>query len=268
MSGKSGQPHTSKEFCTANVPRSKVTDFEFDPPTSRNPWDLLPKWPVTHRHRIAELDFLATYYDTVGQTDNIKAAKVWHATFPLDDQVGYETAYFHRGKKEPPPEIMMSGHCQNSVRPLARRPAAVTGSTPQPSSLVTPAAKTTNEGDVSDNANVPLDPNFIFEPPTSTEPWNLVPRWPITHGQRIAELKFLATFYGKRGQEENLQAAINWHSEFPQDALVGNESRYFQDGAVIDEFDIKSEGGPCWYEGPPDYDLMTGHDQRQHILDL
>ncbi|GIJ83610.1 hypothetical protein Asppvi_002435 [Aspergillus pseudoviridinutans] len=81
------------------LPDLSFREFEFDPPDSRNPWNLLPKWPVTHRQRIAELDFLASYYDTVGQADNIKAAKDWHASFPLDDEVGYETAYFHRGKK-------------------------------------------------------------------------------------------------------------------------------------------------------------------------
>jgi hypothetical protein len=32
------------------------------PPDSKNPGDLITKWPATHRHRIAELDFLASYY--------------------------------------------------------------------------------------------------------------------------------------------------------------------------------------------------------------
>jgi hypothetical protein len=83
----------------ANVDQSEHTDFEFHPPDQKTPWNLLPKWPATHCHRIAELDFVATYYNTVGQAENIKAAKVWHATFPLDDPIGYETAYFHKGKK-------------------------------------------------------------------------------------------------------------------------------------------------------------------------
>lgn len=65
----------------ANVDQSEHAGFDFHPPDSRNPWNLLLKWPATHRHRIAELDSLATYYDTVGQAENIKATKAWHATF-------------------------------------------------------------------------------------------------------------------------------------------------------------------------------------------
>ncbi|KAF7173161.1 hypothetical protein CNMCM5623_005380 [Aspergillus felis] len=175
MSGQSSRPHTSQGTCSrgtcaANAPRSEHTEFEFYPPGSRNPWNLLPKWPVTHRQRIAELDFLASYYDTVGQADNIKAAKDWHASFPLDDEVGYETVYFHRGEivdrfeinseegpawiEAPPPVIMMSGHWQDSVCAPPRPPATIAGSTHLSSSPVAIAVET-NEGDMSesDNAN-------------------------------------------------------------------------------------------------------------------
>jgi hypothetical protein len=105
----------------------------------------------------------------------------------------------------------------------------------------------TDRGSECANVTLSEDSNFKFEPPTSRDPWNLVPRWPITHGQRIAELKLLATFYSKRGQDQNLQAAINWHSKFPPDEFV-DESLCFEHGIIINESEKKLGGGPWWYE--------------------
>ncbi|KAF7130908.1 hypothetical protein CNMCM5793_003778 [Aspergillus hiratsukae] len=208
--------------CTANVNQSEHADFDFDPPGSRNPWNLLPKWPVTHRQRIAELDFLATYYDTVGQAENIKAAKAWHATFPLDNLIGYETAYFHKGKKVERSTINLQ-RLQCGLNCLKNPPGPAYGEI--------------------------LDANFRFESPSSRNPWDLVPRWPVTRRQRIAELKFLATFYNKEGQEANLSAAINWHSGFQPDEFCGYESACFQGGVIKDEAELGLED-EIWYEGP------------------
>jgi hypothetical protein len=93
-----------------------------------------------------------------------------------------------------------------------------------------------------------LDTNFGFEPPTSRKPGDLVPMWPLTHGERIEELKFLMTFYKETGQESNVKAAIDWHAEFPQDTLVGDESAYFQNGVIVKESERDLQAAPCWYE--------------------
>lgn len=94
-----GTPPASTSVTTNEDEPAIEYDFEFDPPESKNPWNLLPKWPATRRHRMAELDFMATYYNTVGQEENIKAAKAWHGTFPPEDLIGHETAYFYQGQK-------------------------------------------------------------------------------------------------------------------------------------------------------------------------
>lgn len=72
--------------------------------------------------------------------------------------------------------------------------------------------------------------------------------WPLTHGERIEELKFLMTFYKETGQESNVKAAIDWHAEFPQDTLVGDESAYFQNGVIVKESERDLQAAPCWYE--------------------
>lgn len=82
-----------------NVDQSEHTDFTFHPPHERNAWNLVAKWPATHRHRIKELDYMTSHYNTVGQGENFETAKAWHASFPLDELMGYETAYFYKGKK-------------------------------------------------------------------------------------------------------------------------------------------------------------------------
>jgi hypothetical protein len=142
---------------------------------------------------------------------------------------------------------MIAGHGQCPA-PALHVAATTTGSTPQSLTLVTRAVETTNE-DVSYPANVDQSEHghFRFHPPDSRDPWNLLPMWPVTHRQRIAELKFLATFYNKRGQEQNLQAAINWHSEFPPDEFCGYESACFQGGVIKDEAELNLEDED-WYE--------------------
>ncbi|RLL97381.1 hypothetical protein CFD26_106848 [Aspergillus turcosus] len=223
-----------------NVDQSEHTDFTFHPPDERNAWNLLAKWPATHRHRIKELDYMTSYYNTVGQGENIEAAKAWHASFPLHELMGHETAYFYKGKKvkrtelgseapiwveAPPPVVLMSG-VRTGSSCMTNLPGGIMGEYWM--------------------QILDLSPLVVG----TLGSWDLVPRWPVTHRQRIAELKFLATFYNKEGQEENISAAINWHSRFPPDELAGYESACFQGGVIKDEAELSLEDGRLWYEGP------------------
>lgn len=69
------------------------------------PWNLEAKWPLTRRERIKELEELSEHYEKTAQKDNIRAARLYHAQFPLDEIVPEKDIFFQDGKQVEESEI-------------------------------------------------------------------------------------------------------------------------------------------------------------------
>lgn len=68
---------------------------------------------------------------------------------------------------------------------------------------------------------------------------------PITHSQRIEELrKFREDRWLKRFAID-IDAAIDWHAQFPPNALCSRKIVNFQDGKKVDKLDNSK---PVWSE--------------------
>ncbi|KAJ9194427.1 hypothetical protein DTO164E3_7312 [Paecilomyces variotii] len=69
------------------------------------PWNFEAKWPLTRRERIKELEELSEHYEKTAQKDNIRAARLYHAQFPLDEIVPEKDIFFQDGKQVEESEI-------------------------------------------------------------------------------------------------------------------------------------------------------------------
>jgi hypothetical protein len=87
-------------------------------------------------------------------------------------------------------------------------------------------------------------PDFLSD----SFPWDFQPKWPVTHGERLAELNQLSSHYEKTLQKDNIVAAKNWHAQFPPDEVVPNQVVWFQDGQKVDGSEIPEGEGMVWCE--------------------
>lgn len=74
--------------------------------------------------------------------------------------------------------------------------------------------------------------------------------WPLTRKERIQELDELYPLYCHSGQEKNIIAAKEYHSQFPADQIIPATLILFVDGRQVDEDDpnISMPLGRSWYE--------------------
>lgn len=75
-------------------------------------------------------------------------------------------------------------------------------------------------------------------------------RWPVTHGQRIEELKSIRMDTRFSPQLENLNAAIRYHGCFAEDDLCSSNQTFFMAGSKVSdpETALRQQGysiGPC-----------------------
>lgn len=82
----------------------------------------------------------------------------------------------------------------------------------------------------------------------STFPWNFIPKWPITRGERVGELEVLSHHYNKTPQKANVAAAIAWHSQFPPGERVPDDLVCFQGGKTVEQSQLEPEKGMVWDE--------------------
>ena len=46
------------------------------------PWNFVPKWPISRRERVDELEVLSEHYNNTPQRANVAAAIDWHKKIP------------------------------------------------------------------------------------------------------------------------------------------------------------------------------------------
>jgi hypothetical protein len=90
----------------------------------------------------------------------------------------------------------------------------------------------------------PPKPDFLSD----SFPWDFQPKWPVTHGERLAELNELSVHYEKTLQKDNIVAAKNWHAQFPPDKIVPNQVVWFLGGQKVEGSEIPQGEGMVWVE--------------------
>lgn len=62
-------------------------------------------------------------------------------------------------------------------------------------------------------------------------------RWPVTHGQRIEELKAICMDARFSPQLENLNAAIKYHKSLAEDDLCSANQTFFMAGSKVEDLE-------------------------------
>ena len=75
-----------------------------------------------------------------------------------------------------------------------------------------------------------------------------LPKWPLSHSERISELEEQLPFYANTNQAKNIIAAIKYHSQYSGEDMVSSEIITFVDGKRIDEANLDANEGTTWFE--------------------
>ena len=63
------------------------------------PWNFVPKWPISRRERVEELEVLSEHYNNTPQRANVAAAIDWHKKFPPGERVPGDVVCFQGGQR-------------------------------------------------------------------------------------------------------------------------------------------------------------------------
>lgn len=63
------------------------------------PWNFVPKWPISRRERVKELEVLSEHYNNTPQRANVAAAIYWHKKFPSGERVPDDVVCFQGGQR-------------------------------------------------------------------------------------------------------------------------------------------------------------------------
>ncbi|ODM22279.1 hypothetical protein SI65_03125 [Aspergillus cristatus] len=65
------------------------------------------------------------------------------------------------------------------------------------------------------------------------------PKWSLSHGERIKELRSLLKDPKLKYDKENIQAAIKYHKTFKPEEQCGSKKAFFKHGSQVDEGEFK-----------------------------
>lgn len=65
------------------------------------------------------------------------------------------------------------------------------------------------------------------------------PKWSLSHGERIKELRSLLKDSNLKYDKENIQAAIKYHKTFKPEEQCGSKKAFFKHGSQVDEEEFK-----------------------------
>lgn len=75
-----------------------------------------------------------------------------------------------------------------------------------------------------------------------------IPKWPLTHSERIEELDRYLPFYQNSPQRHNIIALKEWHAQYPGDEIVSNETVWFERGKKVEPSEIVAGAFEVWEE--------------------
>ena len=109
------------------------------------------------------------------------------------------------------------------------------------------ALNTPNDVDLTMNFSSPDSETETPKQDMKKPPFRL-PKWPLSHSERISELEEQLPFYANTNQAKNIIAAIKYHSQYSGEDMVSSEIITFVDGKRIDEANLDANEGTTWFE--------------------